>query len=205
MDKHVLSPTQAGVPQGGIASPVLMNLTLNGLERHIKEAFPRFQGSQRTKVHVIRFADDFIITGRTRAFLEQEVSPLVEQFLSTRGLELSHDEDPDHAYRGRLRFPRYPRAQVSRQAPMYASQEKRARLSSDDPPPRETSEASHRWPVDSATQSGDSGLGAVSSARRQQTDLREGGSSHLYPAVAVGTAAAPPQIALVDQGEILSV
>jgi RNA-directed DNA polymerase len=35
MDKHVLSPTATGVPQGGIASPVLMNLTLNGLERHI--------------------------------------------------------------------------------------------------------------------------------------------------------------------------
>jgi RNA-directed DNA polymerase len=90
MDKHVLSPTATGVPQGGIASPVLMNLTLNGLERHIKGAFPRFQGRQRTKVHVIRFADDFIITGRTRAFLEQEVYPLVEQFLSARGLALAH-------------------------------------------------------------------------------------------------------------------
>src|SRR5215470_17866456 len=71
-------------------SPVLMNLTLNGLERSIRGAFPRFQGSQRTKVHVIRFADDFIITGRTRAFLEQEVYPLVEQCLAARGLELAH-------------------------------------------------------------------------------------------------------------------
>jgi RNA-directed DNA polymerase len=90
MDKHVLAPTATGVPQGGIASPVLMHLTLHGLERHIRGAFPRFQGSQRTKVHVIRFADDCIITGRTRAFLEQEVYPLVEQFLSARGLELAH-------------------------------------------------------------------------------------------------------------------
>jgi len=57
MDKHVLAPTATGVPQGGIASPVLMNLTLHGLERSIRGAFPRFQGSQRTKVHVIRFAD----------------------------------------------------------------------------------------------------------------------------------------------------
>jgi RNA-directed DNA polymerase len=72
MDKQVLSPTETGVPQGGRASPGLMNLTLNGLERHITGAFPRFQGSQRTKVHGIRFADDFIITGRTQAFLEQE-------------------------------------------------------------------------------------------------------------------------------------
>ncbi|HEY7533380.1 MAG TPA: hypothetical protein VH681_11445 [Nitrospiraceae bacterium] len=38
-------------------SPVIMNLALNGLERHIKDAFPTFQGRTRTKVHVIRFAD----------------------------------------------------------------------------------------------------------------------------------------------------
>ena len=44
MDKHVLYPTEAGVPQGGVASPVMMNLALNGLERHIKGAFPTFQG-----------------------------------------------------------------------------------------------------------------------------------------------------------------
>jgi RNA-directed DNA polymerase len=90
MDKHVLAPTATGVPQGGIASPVLMHLTLHGVEHHIRGAFPRCQGRQRTTVHVIRFADDFLITGRTRACLEQEVSPLVEPVLSARGLELSH-------------------------------------------------------------------------------------------------------------------
>jgi RNA-directed DNA polymerase len=73
MDKHRLSPTETGVPQGGIASPVLMNLTLTGLAREIKGAFPPFQGKHRTKVHVIRFADDFLITGPSKAFLEQDV------------------------------------------------------------------------------------------------------------------------------------
>ena len=58
MDKHVLYPTEAGVPQGGVISPVIMNLALNGLERHIKSAFPAFQGGVRPKVHTIRFADD---------------------------------------------------------------------------------------------------------------------------------------------------
>jgi RNA-directed DNA polymerase len=92
MDKHVLYPTEAGVPQGGVASPVLMNLALNGLERHIKEAFPTFQGHTRTKVHGIRFADDFIVTGRSKAFLEQEAQPLVAQFLAVRGLALSSEK-----------------------------------------------------------------------------------------------------------------
>jgi RNA-directed DNA polymerase len=90
MDQHVLSPTATGVPQGGRASPVLMPVTLHGLERPSRGAFPRCQGSQRTQGHVSRCADDGIITGRTRAFLEQEVSPLVAPCLSARGLELAH-------------------------------------------------------------------------------------------------------------------
>jgi RNA-directed DNA polymerase len=69
-----------------------MNLALNGLERHITQAFPTFQGHTRTKVHVIRFADDFIITGSSKAFLEQEVQPLVDQFLAERGLALSREK-----------------------------------------------------------------------------------------------------------------
>jgi RNA-directed DNA polymerase len=57
MDKHFLSPPETGVPQGGVISPVIMNLALTGLERPIKGAFPTFQGTHRTQVHVIRFAD----------------------------------------------------------------------------------------------------------------------------------------------------
>jgi len=92
MDQHLLLPTETGVPQGGVISPVIMNLALTGLERHITGAFPTFQGTHRTKVHVIRFADDFIITGSSKDFLEQEVQPLVEQFLAERGLALAREK-----------------------------------------------------------------------------------------------------------------
>jgi RNA-directed DNA polymerase len=30
MEKHVLSPTEAGTPQGGIGSPVVANMALDG-------------------------------------------------------------------------------------------------------------------------------------------------------------------------------
>jgi RNA-directed DNA polymerase len=82
MDKHVLYPTEAGVPHGGVVSPVIMHLALNGLERHITAAFPTFQGGARMKVHAIRFADAFISTGRSKAFLEEAVRPLVASFLA---------------------------------------------------------------------------------------------------------------------------
>jgi hypothetical protein len=39
-----------------------------------------------------RYADDFIITGSSKELLEQQVRPLVEQFMSERGLLLSPDK-----------------------------------------------------------------------------------------------------------------
>jgi RNA-directed DNA polymerase len=93
MDKHVLSPTEMGVPQGGICSPVIANLALDGLEKVVRAyASLPSQRAQRAKVNVVRFADDFIITGSSYELLEQEIKPLVEQFLRERGLELSPEK-----------------------------------------------------------------------------------------------------------------
>ena len=40
MENRILFPTEAGTPQGGIISPTLANLTLDGLEQLLKENFP---------------------------------------------------------------------------------------------------------------------------------------------------------------------
>ena len=84
--KRNLYPTEAGTPQGGIISPTLSNMTLDGLESEL-EKFRR-----QDKVHTVRYADDFIITGHSKELLENEVKPLVEEFLSARGLELSPEK-----------------------------------------------------------------------------------------------------------------
>jgi RNA-directed DNA polymerase len=90
MEKHVLSPTETGVPQGGIASPVIANLALDGREKLLKvHDPPNTKRAQRATVHLVRYADDFIITGSAYELLAHEVKPLVEQFLRARGLELS--------------------------------------------------------------------------------------------------------------------
>ncbi len=82
-----LYPSRKGTPQGGIISPTLANMTLDGLERVVRDAVPR-----RSRVNFIRYADDFIITGKSKRLLEKHVRPKVEAFLAERGLTLSPDK-----------------------------------------------------------------------------------------------------------------
>ena len=87
IEKGMLHPTQLGTPQGSICAPTLLNLTLSGMEAAIHAATDR-----KDKVNVVIYADDFIITGATQAVLEEKVKPLVEAFLSERGLSLSQEK-----------------------------------------------------------------------------------------------------------------
>lgn len=76
-------PTETGTPQGGVISPLLANIGLHGLEHHIK--------STNRKLGFIRYADDFIITARTKEELDEVLTPL-NQWLSKRGLEISTEK-----------------------------------------------------------------------------------------------------------------
>jgi RNA-directed DNA polymerase len=82
-----LYPSRKGTPQGGIISPVLANMTLDGLERVIRNAVPR-----RSRVNFIRYADDSIITGKSRRLLEENILPAIVPFLAERGLSISEEK-----------------------------------------------------------------------------------------------------------------
>jgi RNA-directed DNA polymerase len=86
-------PTTEGTPQGGIISPVLANLTLDGLQATLHERFSATSRDARQhKVHLVRYADDFVITGSSQTLLTEQVMPLVQRFLRERGLELSAEK-----------------------------------------------------------------------------------------------------------------
>jgi RNA-directed DNA polymerase len=91
IDQNVLYPTDAGTPQGGVISPVLANLTLDGLEAAIANQ-PHRESKRQAKLHLIRFADDFVITGISRELLEEDIAPGVEEFLDARGLEVAPEK-----------------------------------------------------------------------------------------------------------------
>jgi RNA-directed DNA polymerase len=74
--------TTAGTPQGGVISPVLANIALDGLEAAVKA---------RGKYNVIRYADDFIVTGYSQEELEA-IKTVIEGFMKERGLMLSPEK-----------------------------------------------------------------------------------------------------------------
>jgi RNA-directed DNA polymerase len=87
LERNMFNPTKEGTPQGGIISPTLANMVLDGIESLLASRFNR-----KDKIHFVRYADDFIITGDSRELLAENVLPLIEEFLRKRGLSLSAEK-----------------------------------------------------------------------------------------------------------------
>ena len=87
-EKAQLFPTRQGTPQGGIISPLLANIALDGMQNALLQAVSK----KGDKVNFVRYADDFIVTGATKELLEQKVKPALTAFLAPRGLELSEQK-----------------------------------------------------------------------------------------------------------------
>jgi RNA-directed DNA polymerase len=95
---------ELGTPQGGIISPTLANFTLNGLEEVVDNSIKSITKSvMKTKnlksglklnlaVVTVRFADDFVVTARSKYLIKTFILPQIEKFLKIRGLELSKEK-----------------------------------------------------------------------------------------------------------------
>jgi RNA-directed DNA polymerase len=97
IDNKKLFPTEEGTPQGGIISPTLANMVLDGLAGMLDDEFniKTYNGlrhSSKYKINMVRYADDFIVTGANKEVLENRVKPIIENFLAKRGLQLSQEK-----------------------------------------------------------------------------------------------------------------
>ncbi len=72
--------TTIGTPQGGVISPLLANIALDGLQKHLGKGY-----------RYVRYADDFVIMAKTKQAIE-EIKPKVEQWLLERGLKLNDEK-----------------------------------------------------------------------------------------------------------------
>lgn len=103
--KGQFSETLSGTPQGGIISPVLANMTLNGLEKVVEDSILPITISKAKRytirdkegkvrwynlgIKCIRYADDFVILARSKHVINNYIKPKVMEFLKERGLHLN--------------------------------------------------------------------------------------------------------------------
>lgn len=105
MEEYANTPrcNTTGTPQGGVISPLLANISLHGLEEHLKnyvssKDFPKphpgaANGAQakRKALGVIRYADDFVIIHRNPEIMEKVILE-TKEWLANIGLEISEEK-----------------------------------------------------------------------------------------------------------------
>jgi len=104
VEAEIFHETESGTPQGGVASPLLANIALDGLEallatknktktyiHTLANGRQRRKQVQSNKYGYIRYADDMTITAETKEDIEAIV-PIIEEWLQPRGLELNREK-----------------------------------------------------------------------------------------------------------------
>ena len=105
MEKHVLTeflragyffqgelfPSDVGFGLGLTLSPILANMTLDGLQRAIFEELYPDQPIDYRNGNLIRYSDDILVVARTKKDALR-ISEIVRSFVQLRGLELSEDK-----------------------------------------------------------------------------------------------------------------
>jgi RNA-directed DNA polymerase len=88
--------TPRGTPQGGIISPLLANIALDGMERLFgiysrsgRYVNPSKRVGLNKNVSLYRYADDFVVIAPTREVIESYVKPTLVEFLAGVGLNFS--------------------------------------------------------------------------------------------------------------------
>lgn len=104
MENEIFHATEGGTPQGGVISPLLANIALDGLGEllasHTK--VKEYQSSSKAKRQRVtkqklprygycRYADDLIVTAETKEDLEA-ILPVIQEWLGKRGLQLNEEK-----------------------------------------------------------------------------------------------------------------
>ena len=93
MEQGVFAKTEMGTPQGGVISPLLLNIALHGMEQAVGVTYKKHRDytAITSSRALIRYADDFIIFAETRKDA-QAAQETIAEGLRGRGLELSQEK-----------------------------------------------------------------------------------------------------------------
>jgi RNA-directed DNA polymerase len=97
MDNGIFEETEMGTPQGGVISPLLANIALDGMIRDVMDHFPQSKVLEdgkriyRYQPRIIRYADDFVVI-HERLEVILECKQLINQWLAKAGLTLKPEK-----------------------------------------------------------------------------------------------------------------
>ncbi|MFM7794807.1 MAG: reverse transcriptase domain-containing protein, partial [Microcystis panniformis] len=89
LDNGVFEKTETGTPQGGVISPLLANIALDGMARLIETLFPKKNNINQAVL--IRYADDFVVISPSLEIIEQ-CKTAISEWLKPIGLELKPEK-----------------------------------------------------------------------------------------------------------------
>jgi RNA-directed DNA polymerase len=91
VDRGRYSPTEEGTPQGGVISPLLLNIALQGMEAAAGVEYDRRGIVKAGRPTVVTYADDFVALCHTREQAET-VAARLDPWLKERGLALNREK-----------------------------------------------------------------------------------------------------------------
>jgi len=91
MEDGAFHATEAGTPQGGVISPLLLNVALHGMEPALGVQY-NSKGEIAGTRAVVRYADDFVVFCESREDAERVKDRLLPLWLTGRGLTLSEEK-----------------------------------------------------------------------------------------------------------------
>lgn len=99
IESQTFNRTDKGTPQGGIISPLLANIALDGMDNWLSRITEtkvygktKIKTKEERKIYgFIRYADDFIVTAQTKEQIEA-IIPRIQEWLATRGLHLNEEK-----------------------------------------------------------------------------------------------------------------
>ena len=91
MEEGVFHETPLGTPQGGVISPLLLNIALHGMETALGVGY-NAKGKSSRKRALVRYVDDFVVCCETREDALRVKDVLLPPWLAERGLSLSEEK-----------------------------------------------------------------------------------------------------------------
>lgn len=91
MEDGAFQDTETGTPQGGVISPLLLNVALHGMETILDVKHKR-SGEIAGKRAVVRYADDFVVFCESQEDAQRVKDRILPPWLAERGLSLSEEK-----------------------------------------------------------------------------------------------------------------